>query len=778
MPKNSPDGTLVDTFVVDEPVRTSQKRSKVSMLASDAILLAVEHIQIYALILSLSLAWPWSYDWIRVNSIVFFFNLDFWEFAKVHTVYGSQTQAYEDPSNVPFNYLTYTIIWLLVALLMPLIFVVIFLVIRKVPTYGPLQVILFRAKLTRAFLFIAQILVIPFGLTTVRLVDCQIYIDTLTGEQQFRSIVLKDTQCWSATHLGIMVPLLIVALIYVVALPLGMIFIIQKELIAPLYCMCVSQQTHERMILLKEAEFVQGIDLTWATNHYSLFSSFHRRWAWFRALSFFVKVLIICIYGGLFYQQIIQTILLFALFVILLLTVIILPVYRINIFNLMLTFSIFVNICNITLGMLLSLGVQNALLFGQNLINSLLVVNVAWDVVAAGWFSYIYLRSQKIIGTKLGSLWPVLSELDSTNPFRSKHTEKFFKALLSGRRILEQCYSTTEFFAPVHELSRQIQIINAYCREAEVLEDPAHSSLWALLAEMVDAHSSIAPHSIYGTSVKGNVPHKIHQLMELIPALRKRLEQREYDFILWTPTKQRILLKLVAVSTFLRRNNNRIRIPIETSYPHLRSGHANSLSFLSDDCEGCNDRFLVDIEKWEEMRKKSLLPMEDNRFPSIGSLQTDDRTCEVELWEDHAYFTGGHREWNSCSVQSSTSVDRLLDDVEDWQTLQLKQLGADQSVKKKFNSTSRDYMKKEGSSSLTDIDGEGAVPSSLILTGRKNARSAGSCFNARFTLMDTIDEQEGQSPSRTSSAMNSIESSIFNSADNLISGVEENFPQD
>jgi hypothetical protein len=39
----------VETFAVkidDEPVLASQKRSKVSMLASDAILLVVEHIQV------------------------------------------------------------------------------------------------------------------------------------------------------------------------------------------------------------------------------------------------------------------------------------------------------------------------------------------------------------------------------------------------------------------------------------------------------------------------------------------------------------------------------------------------------------------------------------------------------------------------------------------------------------------------------------------------------------------------------------------------------------
>ena len=46
--------------------------------------------------------------------------------------------------------------------------------------------------------------------------------------------------------------------------------------------------------------------------------------------------------------------------------------------------------------------------------------------------------------------------------------------------------SITPLFAPAHELSRQIQIINAYCREAEVLDDPLQDTLWHLLDELIE----------------------------------------------------------------------------------------------------------------------------------------------------------------------------------------------------------------------------------------------------------------------------------------------------
>ena len=694
---------------------------------------------------------------------MFFFNLDLWEFTKVHTIYQSQTQAYADPNNIPFNYFAYALTWLLIALLAPLIYGTTYLIIVMLPNYGPLDVILSQAKLTRVFLFIAQIFAIPFGVATVRLLDCQNYPDPATGDQQFRSIVYRDTQCWSADHLGIMIPMLAIFILYFVALPIWMIYSIQRELVSPLCCTYSSWWTHERNLQLIEAEFVQEIDLTWSTCHYSIFSSFHRLWVWYRPFSFFTKALILAVYGGLFYSQQFQAIVLFTIVGFLLLLVLILPVYRVRIFNFMLVFSIFVHLCNLAFGMLLSLGVQNALLFGQNLINSLLVINISWGIVAAIWLAYIYLRSRRIIGKRLGPLWPVMPELDSTNHFRSKHTEKFFKALLNGRRVLESCYSSVEFFAPVHELSRQIQIINAYCREAEVLEDPAHSSLWALLAEMVDAHSAIAPHSIYGTSVEGSVPHKVHQLMELIPAFRKRLEQREYDFILWTPSKRRILLKLLAITTFLRRRNVRINIPIDISYPNLRS-YMSTPTSLSDDCERNNDRFIIDIDKWEAMRKKAS-PSDSNRFPSIGSLQTDDRIYQVEMWED-GQNTSGRRVKRSLSIQSNISngtVDRLLDETEYLQQ-------ASHTIYHEAP-VSPHTSNEEGSSK------EERVLSPSILVGRRSARLAGNKFNVRFNLLDTITEQEAAGRS-SQSRPNSTLSSMGSSTDWLIEGVKENFPQD
>ena len=52
-------------------------------------------------------------------------------------------------------------------------------------------------------------------------------------------------------------------------------------------------------------------------------------------------------------------------------------------------------------------------------------------------------------------------------------------------------------FAPVHDLTRHIQIINTYCREAEYLHDALHMILWQTLDGLVETHAEIAPKSLF-----------------------------------------------------------------------------------------------------------------------------------------------------------------------------------------------------------------------------------------------------------------------------------------
>ena len=65
--------------------------------------------------------------------------------------------------------------------------------------------------------------------------------------------------------------------------------------------------------------------------------------------------------------------------------------------------------------------------------------------------------------------------------------------LVLNGNLAERTLSMPAMFAPAHELTRQIHIVNAYCREAEYLRDPMQDSLWDVLDELIEVHAQIAP---------------------------------------------------------------------------------------------------------------------------------------------------------------------------------------------------------------------------------------------------------------------------------------------
>ncbi len=637
------DTTLVDKFPVDLddepcqfdlPLGHAKKRS-VSLWASDAILLLLEHVQVFGLVLSMSLSWPWPLDWIEGASFVFVFNLDLWELVKVSSVYEGQTHAFEKPSTVPFHYLGYAICWLVAAVFLPVLCYLYYTVVSRQTRFrGPVHALLLRARVVRWFCLIVQALSLPFGLTVVRLFGCQDY-PLAEGGEQLQSTVLRDTECGSVEHLGILVPAVLVSAFYFVSLPLWMVYRTRKELIMPSFCTCRNGTAHEQFVLIKEAEYALGLDISWAIRHYPLFSSFKRPWVCFRPHTFFAKGIILVIYGLFAYDVDNPTFAVCAFVSLCWFIVLLIPVYRLWSFQAMLVFSVFINMCNLLIGVLVVLEVQNALFVGENLLNSLLVLNTFWVFGAVVWIAYLAVRT---CSSRKKSLWPVLPQLDRSSSLHSEHTEKFCGAILHARKVLEQCYSATQFFAPVHELSRHIQIINAYCREAEFLQDPMHPSLWALLAEMVDLHTELASHSIYGTSTKESLPQTVEEFLALVPAFRQRLEQRDHYLILSTPFKRRVLLKAFVASTFFV---PKAGIRTESRASSLQRGsRVSTLSILQDDTEEYNDDFLMGVEKWVDARQgtsqhplaKSLRKMPRNT--STDSTQSNERfIVDVERWE-------------------------------------------------------------------------------------------------------------------------------------------------
>ena len=156
--------------------------------------------------------------------------------------------------------------------------------------------------------------------------------------------------------------------------------------------------------------------------------------------------------------------------------------------------------------------------------------------------------------------------------------------------------------APAHELSHHIQIINAYCREAEQLDDPIHDTLWDLLDELIEAHSNVFSDSIYSTSSKSNLHRVARELNELMPAFRKRLDQREYDFALVSRVRRRMLLKMYIIGMFVNGRAEKAKlkqqkVDIKVGYLTPDVEKESTLTLGDSDVDTDNDTLLEKVEE-------------------------------------------------------------------------------------------------------------------------------------------------------------------------------------
>lgn len=531
-------------------VNSISKRSP-ALWKSDLIILLVEHVQLYALILSLSLRWPWPTNYIRQSRFVFIINFDLWEIVRTDdSIYQGVSGATVDPADVPLNYFAYSLSWLLVATCIPIACVMFHHSVSKIKKIEAAMVIKLQCYSLQIFFICAQLLCLPFTMVTVRLLQCHTYSNPPGGGSEYRSVVLKDTLCWDNVHIGLLVAMTAVSIFYMVVVPLWMLRIIRSHLIvSSLCCVCQGHRTHENYLRLKEMEYSLELDDGWLTKNFRLFSSYRRSWLLYRPTSIFIKATIVLIYGLLFYSSQSQAILLFTVLSLWLLLVLLLPVYRLPVFNVLLIISLLANTSNAVLGLLIVIQTESSLIIGQNLVNALLVIQFGWLTIAILCTVYLLLRCYHKIGPLLvftsrhTPLWPTLPT--------SSYDHKYLQAILQSRHLLDYTHSIPDILAPSHLLANQIQVINAYCREAELLNYTLHSTLWATLDELIDVHNATRNFSIFANSTKLNVQQTANELAQLLPSLQSRLEQRERDMILVPPVKRRLLLKMFVLSTLL-----------------------------------------------------------------------------------------------------------------------------------------------------------------------------------------------------------------------------------
>ena len=686
----------------------------ITLWVSDAVIMVIQHVQIFALILAMGERWGYPGNFVRYASFTFLFNLDIWELTKV--ISG----AYQGPprldtflasSAVGMQYSHYLIGWTVAIAAVGFGFLI---------TYGvflyrkPLYLLLHVARMKRVFSVLLQLSCLPIGIAYARVFHCR--SDSTWNVQD-------NIQCYSTQHWIYVGIAIFIAVLVFLAYPINMIRKIRGQVI------CYSAEKHEGYLQLKEAEYNQGLDILWAVGQFHLFSSFRRLWIYYRPIMFTLKFCLVAyfapfirftennperlslaerlfvtipifvffflVFFGLFTSglarpplstfrsfmgwccwkgtsrllhvlfNITPTWLVAKIFLVLLasglciidhlgggigallsmLSLIMvrsLP-FRIMSFNFMILFCLLVNISNAYVGVMVEMFNTNEIInafFAPPIPGTILIwLNVGWASVTVLWLAYLILRHLKVIYPKQ-PLWPMLGTNGKSNI--GEETKKYMRAVLRGRHTLEKALSSAPIFAPVHELERQIHIINAYCREAEFLDDPTFDSLWDLLDELIEAHRTLAPHSLFTLSVKKTIRETAKEFMTLMPHMRKRLDQREYDFILMDPMKKRMLLKMYVLGTFVNGRMDKVKQEVEQKVYKVLQEAAETKTPSS--LYGSSMAF-----DWDSM------------IDLTGTYGTIDTTRTISS-------SGESRPQTSVSLSSRPdSVDKLLGEVEDWE---------------------------------------------------------------------------------------------------------------
>ncbi|XP_006822682.1 uncharacterized protein LOC100373635 [Saccoglossus kowalevskii] len=518
------------------------KRRHVELVFSDAILLVLDFLQIYCLIFSIALRWTWPEDWSYHTRFLFLFNLDIWEFIKLQLpgVYKPASNYYIPSSEMLIDYRLYLLAWGSLVFLFILSFICIYISInmKKNP-----NMLVQLARLKRVYITLCQVLALPFGVAICRLFFCTPYVDLLD--------VHNEITCWTGIHFAYILPFLAIAIVYYIVFPIWMISKIRPHLVSS------KAERHEGYIQLKETEYAHSLGTLWLVNLYFLFSSFKRFHVYYRPIIHILKGVLLLWYATLFYEKNFQIGLILVSLLIVFIIICVRRPFRVTSYNFYIIFNFVCLLIVCFLGLLDSFGsIRSAFLTPTYLIWELAGIVGCWVIVTVVWLIYIICRYNGCC-CRDDPLWPRMTShgLDEL----SDDTRKYMQSLLHGRIVLEYALTTSPLFSPAHELARQIHIINAYSREAELLRDPIHDALWDLLDDLIEAHSKIAPISLFAESVKSSIRQTAGDLMRVMPAFKRRLAQREYDFCLMTPEKRRMLLKMYIIGVFVNDRRDRSR---------------------------------------------------------------------------------------------------------------------------------------------------------------------------------------------------------------------------
>ena len=149
-------------------------------------MLLVDLLQIYGLLWALSQPWPWPAVWLKWTRWCALFNLDFFSMAEKGAGMGS-TGGRVSVWGEYNNYYIYAACWACI----PVMMVIIYGAYVALLKWRMMDSIRRRADVMSKLAMLGQLVYLPMGLATLRLVNC-----STSGQLQCD----PSMQCWTTTH--------------------------------------------------------------------------------------------------------------------------------------------------------------------------------------------------------------------------------------------------------------------------------------------------------------------------------------------------------------------------------------------------------------------------------------------------------------------------------------------------------------------------------------------------------------------------------------------------
>ncbi|XP_039259415.2 uncharacterized protein LOC120335862 isoform X1 [Styela clava] len=527
------DENIEDKFPVKEQTYPGRKP-----MIIDAVCHIIEYFQYFALIQSLSLRWTWPLTWTTSASFMFFFNLDLWEFTKVASGAWQASRNYIVPSaNVPFNFKWWLVMWFVVLVFIVIVF---FLTYRYLKKREASKAIVAGTVLQKVAIALAQVLALPIGVQIGKVFWCNPITHVWNVD--------NDITCWSAEHLIFVIISLTVAILVYPVYAFWLYRLIKQQVVT------FNHRRHEAYLQLKDCEHRFGLHNAWTSRIFVAFASYRRRWVYARPIGHLLKFYTIIFYAALFNYRLEQISMIGLMFFLMIFFSLIPRVYRVTCYNFLAVWCWLALFSNAVTGIFINISdLESAFTTPNYVRGELILINIIWVLTIALWIIYVILRARGVICSR-NPLWPTMMSKGVKK--LPENTLKYMQSALEGRYAIKKAMAVPALLAPVHELTHQIHVMNALACEAEYVKDPLHSSLRDVLDELIDFHTRVAPISLFSESLKPTVHSTVQDLLKVMPAFTKRLKQREFDFILTSPVRRRLLLKLFIVSCFLNKTRS------------------------------------------------------------------------------------------------------------------------------------------------------------------------------------------------------------------------------